>query len=418
MFKLSYSANSLTTLDFFKAIDEVDNANYDGIELFFEKKNFNPYEMCEIDFVKIGRYFQHKRINPVAISTATVCFLSDIPHEPSLITIDKIKRQHRIDLIKKGIEIAKRLNIPIVSFQSGYLRREHIESRIDVNILLINSIKECLKHAEDIILVIEPEPGMFIETFDDAINLIKQINSDNFKLHIDICHAYCTENNYVKAIKDALPYTAYMHLADIKKGYNLKLISLERDDQRLDVDLQKAGYLIYNRSIDIFLFIDNENSICFHFNLLDDDKKNLIKHFASKFIPHKSIDYQLIDSKKCQPRNAFSSTELENKAFLDSVGGISFDVLEKARSILRALRVTESNKSSIINKPICNTIQGKVHYHEIPGEGEIDFKKVLQVIKRDYSGYVTLELYNHSNVWETVLPETKNYLLKCIEYGE
>ena len=230
MFKLSYSTNGLTNLDFFTAIEEVENAGFDGVELSFQSKQFNPFLLKNEDCFKIKKFFDKKKVKPVCISTATTFFLSDIPHEPSLISIDKNKRKQRIELIKKGIEIAKIIDIPTVSFQSGYIRKEHIDnSSIDSRKLLIEGIKECLHDSENIKLVIEPEPGMFIETLEEAIDLINEVNHPNFRLHVDICHAYCTENDYVNSIAKCIPYIEYMHLADIKEGYNLKFICSSMD---------------------------------------------------------------------------------------------------------------------------------------------------------------------------------------------
>ena len=42
--------------------------------------------------------------------------------------------------------------------------------------LLAESIRECLQDVGDVTLVIEPEPGMLIETMDQGIDLIKEIN--------------------------------------------------------------------------------------------------------------------------------------------------------------------------------------------------------------------------------------------------
>ena len=411
MLKLSYSANGLIKLDLFSAIDETEKAGYQGIELFFEKKNFNPFTMKEGDILKIKNYFSNKKIKPVAISTATICFLSDIPHEPSLISLDDKARQERINLIKKGIDIAKKLNIPIVSFQSGYLRAEHLGKDNDhIMAMLVEGIHECLNDVEKITLVIEPEPGMYIETLDDAVNLIKKVGSDNFKLHLDICHAYCTENNYVKAIGNAMPYIKYMHLADIKEGYNLRLINIEKS---ASLDLSFAGYVLYSCYEDIFLFIDRNHFICFSFDLLSSEDRQRIEKMALKVDSNQKLKYQVIPD---DLGSVNVSVSLENKAFLDSVGGVSFQILKKSKKVLDYLRGGFNVQDTcIIDQPICNTIKGKVHYHEIPGDGEIDFKSVLAVIyKSGYNGYITVELYNHSDIWDTLLPNVRKYLLDCM----
>lgn len=246
MFKLSYSTNGLTNLTLNRVIQEIKKAGFDGAELSFQENQFNPFTLQIKDFLEIKDYFNQNNVKPVCISTATTFFLSKTAHEPSLLSINHEKRKQRIDLIKRGIEIAKIIGVPVVSFQSGYIRDEHLKNpSINPHDSLISGIKECLNDIGDIILVIEPEPGMYIETLEDAVKLINEINSNNFKLHIDIGHAYCTENDYIKALEEYYPFTQYMHLADTKEGYNLKFIESSLENiKNLNLDFNYASYLI------------------------------------------------------------------------------------------------------------------------------------------------------------------------------
>lgn len=414
MFKLSYSMNGLTNLDFYRAALEAEKAGFDGVELSFQYKQFDPFSLSEDDLVKIRDFFRGSRVKPICISTATTFFLSEIPHEPSIISLSQEKRQQRIDLIKKGISMAKTIGIPIVSFQSGYLRQEHVDNpSIDPRKLLIDGIKSCLENIGDVTLVIEPEPGMYIETIDDAISLIKDVDSPNFSLHLDICHTYCTEDNYVNAISKAIPHISYMHLADIKEGYNLRLQSLSAE-QKLSVklNLERYGYLLHMEDKNCFYFIDSEHCIYFYQNDLKSVEKAEAVNFVSPY--HSRVDFVKIDDMNIQSEK---SIELEIKAYLGSVGEIGFDIIQKADPILKYLRSKHDECCNpIIQQPVCNTVNGKVHYHEFPGMGEIDFHAVLKALKDNgYNGYVTVELYNHSDVWEKVLPESRKYLLSCMD---
>jgi hypothetical protein len=87
MIKLSYSTNGLLNLNLFSAIDAVERAGYNGIELSFDKNQFNPFELNFQDLKKIRDYFGTKNIKPACIATPTIAFLSDRPHEPSVICL-------------------------------------------------------------------------------------------------------------------------------------------------------------------------------------------------------------------------------------------------------------------------------------------------------------------------------------------
>ncbi len=418
MLKLSYSTNGLTNVGFFEAVQAIKQVGYEGAEISFQKSQFNPFELIDDDLLKVKNFFEANNISPVAISSATTFFLSDIPHEPSIIALNKTERQKRIDLIKRAIQIAKKINCPIVSFQSGYLREEHIDQTDEGPMkLLIDGIKECLENIENITLVIEPEPGMFIESNDDAITLINKINSPSFRLHLDIGHAYCTEKNYIQDIEAALPYIEYMHLADIKEGYNLRIKcinDLEYFNEQKTIDLDFAGRLYYLIPQNLFFFFDKNNCICFYDEILDESKKQNIEVISKRFVENTSTKF--ISLKEIQNAIPNQDIDLEIKAYLDSVSGINLNILEKFKPILGYLRVTpEGLSSAVITQPICNTIKGKVHYHEFPGKGGIDFSSLLKVLQeKKYQGFITVELYNHVDVWQTVLPESRAYLLNCM----
>lgn len=57
-------------------------------------------------------------------------------------------------------------------------------------------------------------------------------------------------------------------------------------------------------------------------------------------------------------------------------------------------------------------IRGGVHYHEIPGEGDIDFPRVISIIKQQgYEHYISVELHNHDKRWQDALNLSHEYLL-------
>ncbi|MBN9565236.1 MAG: sugar phosphate isomerase/epimerase [Alphaproteobacteria bacterium] len=411
MIKLSYSTNGLLNLNLFSAIDAVERAGYDGIELSFDKDQFNPFELNSQDLKKIRDYFDTKSIKPACIATPTIAFLSDRPHEPSVICLDKAGRKQRIALIKKGIEIAKTLKAPIVSFGSGFIRDEHIRNpQITPNEILADSIHECMKDIGDITLTIEPEPGMLIETLDEGMAIVKTIGSRQFRLHMDLCHAYCSQKNYIEAVAAAAPYTAYLHISDTTTGCNVKLKPYSSD---LVMDFDFADYLIYFPDTCDFLFASREQSICFYDDMPDGATLTTMRDLAGvnaiQFIGYKEL------------KMSDDTLDREINTYAVSVPGLSFYVLDRAKPVLRYLRTALSKKTgkTILDKKVANTLTGKVHYHEIPGYGEIDFKQTFQTLEESgFNGYATVELYHHVNTWEKALQESIQILSNARNYRQ
>src|SRR5574337_166656 len=224
--QLSYSTFGLTNLDFLAAIDAVAAAGYEGIEISFHRDQFNPFDLSDDDLATVRRRLATAGVTGACVATASHFFDPLRPHEPSLMDPDLAGRKRRIDLVRRGIHVARQLGVTLVTFGSGFIRDEHVANpEVDPGELLVDSILECLRGIhddEDITLLIEPEPGMLIETIDDGLALVNEIDSPHFRLHVDLCHAYCSEPDYISELDRAAPLTRYLHISDTHQGYNLR----------------------------------------------------------------------------------------------------------------------------------------------------------------------------------------------------
>ncbi len=410
MIQLSYSTFGLTQLNFLDAIQEVDRAGYPGIELAFHRDQFNPFEITDDDLDAVKRTLDRLNVRAACVATASHFFTPSRPHEPSLMSIDLAGRKRRIDLIRRGIRVARKLGIPLVTFGSGFIRDEHVNNpSINPHELLVDSIHQCLKEirpGEDITLLIEPEPGMHIETLEQGIQLVQEVNSPHFQLHLDLCHNYCSEQDYLGALAKAAPYARFLHVSDAQEGYNLKLVKMSED---LHLDLNFARYLIYFPETAEYLLVDPDHPIYFY----DEDRPGpaQIKRIESILasvnisIPPAFVDYNSLYA---------GSSPIDNEIFvyLISIPGLSFDVLERARPIILYLRTTrDSSGRLLMDKMVANSLTGIVHFHEIPGEGTMDFAASFKALTDNgFSGYASVELYHHVASWEKALHDSYRYL--------
>jgi len=150
MIKLSYSTFGLTNVNFLDSINEVDKAGYPGIELAFHRDQFNPYEITDEYIAAIKKRFETVAVKPACVATASHFFTPSRPHEPSLMSPDLAGRKRRIDLVRRGIDLARKMEIPLVTFGSGFIRDEHVTNpSIDSRELLVDSIQQCLKLVRD-----------------------------------------------------------------------------------------------------------------------------------------------------------------------------------------------------------------------------------------------------------------------------
>lgn len=411
MIQLGYSTSGLTNLNLFQAIEAVEEAGFSGIELSLHKEQFNPFQISNQELARLKKELKKRNIKPACINSATFFFQPERPHDPSLICIDLAGRKQRIHLIKEAIRLAKILEVPIVSCGSGFIRDEHLMNPlVDPESLLIDSIYQCVEDCGDVVLVIEPEPGMYIETLEQGVNLVKKVNLESFRLHIDLCHAFCSDGDYIEAIRQAAAYTKYLHVSDTSDGYNLKVITFKED---IFCNLNFASYLIYFPETANFLFIDRECIFYFYDRLLSDVEKLEIERFAQKFNENtvQYIDYN-------QLYMGPSSYESEIKVYAISIPNISWCIIDRVKPIVNYLKTTKSDRTHkyIIEKKVANTLTGKVHFHELPGTGQIDFTACFNALKeKGFYGYAVVELYHHVDIWKETLQQSFSYLSKCLE---
>ncbi len=413
MIKLSYSTNGLVNLSLMDAIDAVEAAGYPGIELAFHMDQFNPFEMGSDELLALRQRFENSAIKPSCIATPTLFFLADRPHDPSAMCVDLAGRKQRIKLIKEGIKLARALNVSIVSFGSGFIRDEHVDNpHLDPEALLIDSIRECVEFIgdDDITLTIEPEPGMFIETIAQGVALVEKVNLDKFRLHIDICHAYCSDDDYVNAIARAAPLTKYLHVSDTTEGYNLKILQMA-DDLALDFDF--ASYLIYFPETADFLLLDQTRAAYFYDQTPDRELERKIRSIAQELNGAETVVFVAYDE---LPQGA-SSYDDEIFTYALSIPKLSFYVLDRAKPIIHYLRQEDRRDQGLpyMDKMVANSLTGKVHFHIIPGDGEIDFVGCFKAaVENGFDGYATVELYHHIDAWEQAVTTSYQHLSKCL----
>ncbi|MEO5829488.1 MAG: sugar phosphate isomerase/epimerase family protein [Rhodanobacter sp.] len=407
-FQLSYSTFGLTHLDFLAAIDAVGAAGYEGIEISFHREQFNPFDIDDDYLAQVKQRLAVAGVRPACVATASHFFDPLRPHEPSLMDTDLAGRKRRIDLVKRGIHVARQLDAPLVTFGSGFIRAEHVaHPSIDPHALLVDSIRECLaeiRQDEDITLLIEPEPGMLIETIDDGLALVEEVDSPHFRLHVDLCHAYCSEPDYIAELARAAPMTRYLHISDTRQGYNLKIVA---DTPDIAFDMTLASSLVYFSDNADYLLLDRARPLYFSDTPPDAERSRRIDVLLARAGVADAavrIDYASLYA---------GSSALDDEIFtyLISVPALSFDVLERARPIVAYLR--GAKHPPLVTQMVANTLTGVVHFHEIPGEGTLDFAASFKALTdHGFSGYGSVELYHHVAEWEQALGDSYRHLTR------
>ena len=136
---------------------------------------------------------------------------------PSWIEPDRHYRQIRIDHTMRAPDAGPRAGRAVHHHRAG---RPGRAGRILVGGAASCSsrgLKPVAEHAEKegVLLLVEPEPGLLIETAEQFLEFMQHIDSPAVGLNFDIGHAYCVGDDPAATIPRWRQYIRHFHLEDI-----------------------------------------------------------------------------------------------------------------------------------------------------------------------------------------------------------
>jgi sugar phosphate isomerase/epimerase len=191
--------------NFEENIKKIADLGYNGVELFVGNPN-------KVLFSYINTCIQNNGLQVSAIGTGLTCIQYGLSFTSPTLEI----RKKAVNRIKEYIRLARKFksNI-IIGSVIGKYQTDYEKS--------LNSIRECLVECAklaaelDVTLLLEPlnrYESTIINTLSEAVDLIKEINTECIKVMGDTFHMNIEEKSIYEAIKDAREYFKYIHLAD------------------------------------------------------------------------------------------------------------------------------------------------------------------------------------------------------------
>ena len=135
---------------------------------------------------------------------------------PSWIEPDPHYRAIRREHTKRALRLAKELGAASIQTEpGGPLAAASRGTRPPT--IFYDELMPCVELAEqlEVLLLIEPEPGLMIETFEQYLEFAGRIDSPWVGLNFDIGHAYCVGQDPQDWIARMAPHTRHYHLEDI-----------------------------------------------------------------------------------------------------------------------------------------------------------------------------------------------------------
>lgn len=221
MFRLAFSTNAFKKNSLDEAIDAIGDIGYAGVELMADLHHAYPPTMDAARRQQTQSHLANRKL-PVSNVNAFTLFACGDTYHPTWIEPDADKRQLRIDHTLRCIELASQFGAKTISLQPGGPLIGTTITREQAGETFAEGIAKVLPAAKkhNLILAIEPEPGLFIESSGEYLEFKRRFfkNEPNVQMNCDIGHLFCVGDDPADVIRKHAQHIAHVHVEDIGKN--------------------------------------------------------------------------------------------------------------------------------------------------------------------------------------------------------
>lgn len=242
--RFAYNTNGVSNHRFEDALHLIADSGYDGVALTLDHHHLDPFAP---DFERRTEQLATRleRLGLGLVVETGARFLLDPrrKHEPTLITPDAEGRARRLEFLKRAVDVCGTCRGEAVSFWAGVPRPGVTKEAAWP--WLVDGVTRLAEYAaaRGVVLAVEPEPGMLVETVDGWRQL--QARVPGVRLALDVGHLLVTqERTPAEAVREFAPVLGTVALEDMKRGVHEHLPFGEGDVDVPSVlrELTRAGY--------------------------------------------------------------------------------------------------------------------------------------------------------------------------------
>ena len=217
--QLAFSSNAYLRFSIEETIARVSALGYAGIELLADVPHAWPAGLLEEQKQTIRDALKKHGLAVSNINAFMMNAIAD-PRQPywhpSWIEPDPHYRAIRREHTKRALQLARDLGAQQITTEPGGPLAVGQTWSAGAAIFY-EELMPCIEVAEKlgVWLLIEPEPGLLIERFDQYLEFVRRIDSPFVGLNFDVGHAYCVGEDPQNWIAKMAPHTRHYHLEDI-----------------------------------------------------------------------------------------------------------------------------------------------------------------------------------------------------------
>lgn len=213
--KLAYSSNAYMRFPIAEAVARIAEIGFEGVELMADTPHAWPETTTDEEIDAIRHAVEGASIEISNINAFMMNAVQDFWH-PSWIEPDEAYRARRIEHTKRALTMARKLGARCITTEPGGPLEEGMTREWAMDVF-VEGLTEVLAHAEreDVLLLVEPEPDLLIESADQFLELADRVNSPAFGLNFDVGHFYCVSDPLPETVKRLQSLTRHYHFEDI-----------------------------------------------------------------------------------------------------------------------------------------------------------------------------------------------------------
>lgn len=198
--RIGYGTNGMHSHRLEDALAVLAGLGYDGVALTLDHLHLDPFAPGLPARVAAVRRRLESLGLAVVVETGARFLLDPLrKHHPTLLH-PAADAARRIDYLRRATEVASDLGAEAVSFWSGTappgLDDDTAWARLADGVGQVLALADRL----DVICAFEPEPGMFVATLDDLLELRRRLDGpDRLRITLDLGHVVCNEPRDVAA---------------------------------------------------------------------------------------------------------------------------------------------------------------------------------------------------------------------------
>src|ERR1700761_4946728 len=217
--KLAFSSNAYLRHTFDETAAKIAALGYQGLELLADVPHAWPAGLLDVQKKAIRSAMERTGLSFSNINSFMMNAVNDYRQPywyPSFIEPDEHYRRVRIDHTRRALSLCAELGAPHITTEPGgplapgQPRSEGID-------LFVEGLKPLAEYAHEkgVLLLIEPEPGLLLETTDQYLEVAERVNAPSIGLNFDVGHAYCVAEDLPAQVAKLAKHTRHYHFEDI-----------------------------------------------------------------------------------------------------------------------------------------------------------------------------------------------------------